>query len=97
MSECMGLGPNFLKEYNYDRKSDFMVGLNYFPNTNEENTGLHEHEDGNVFTFVLQDDAGGLQVKVGNDWIPVMPSPDKLVVNVGDCIQVVFFICCAVF
>ncbi|KAH9621246.1 hypothetical protein KSS87_023194 [Heliosperma pusillum] len=87
ISECMGLGPNFLKEFNPDRNSDFMVGLNYFPATEEENTGIREHEDGNCFTFVLQDDSGGLEVKAEDGWIPVTPSPLKLVVNVGDVIQ----------
>ncbi|KAK9669261.1 hypothetical protein RND81_13G120000 [Saponaria officinalis] len=89
ISECMGLGPNFLSEYNSDRKSDFMVNLNYFPATEDENTGIREHEDGNCFTFILQDDVGGLQVKDNTgSWIPVVPSKDKLVVNVGDVVQV---------
>ncbi|XP_074317002.1 jasmonate-induced oxygenase 2-like [Silene latifolia] len=88
ISECMGLGPNFLKDFNSDRNADFMVGLNYFPATEEENTGIREHEDGNCFTFVLQDDSGGLEVKAKDGWIPVTPAPEKLVVNVGDVIQV---------
>ncbi|KAL9243229.1 hypothetical protein vseg_017141 [Gypsophila vaccaria] len=89
ISECMGLGPNFLREFNPDRNADFMVSLNYFPATPEENTGIREHEDGNCFTFILQDDVGGLEVKDNTgSWIPVIPSGDKLVVNVGDVVQV---------
>ncbi|KAG8379174.1 hypothetical protein BUALT_Bualt07G0060800 [Buddleja alternifolia] len=62
VNECLGLPPGFLKEYNNDRSWDFMVALRYFLATETENNGITEHEDGNCFTFVIQDEVGGLEV-----------------------------------
>ena len=89
LNECLGLPPNFLKEYNHDRSWDFMTALRYFPATKIENNGISEHEDGNCITFVFQDEAGGLQVRKEGEWIPVMPAEGTIVVNIGDVIQVV--------
>lgn len=89
LNECLGLPPNFLKEYNHDRSWDFMTALHYFPATKIENNGLSEHEDGNLITFVFQDEAGGLEVCKNGEWIPVTPAEATIiVVNVGDVIQV---------
>ncbi|XP_010258385.1 PREDICTED: flavonol synthase/flavanone 3-hydroxylase-like [Nelumbo nucifera] len=88
LNECLGLPPNFLKEYNHDRSCDFMVALRYFPATETENNGLSEHEDGNCITFLFQDNVGGLEVLKDGKWIPVPPTEGTIVVNVGDVIQV---------
>ncbi|KAF9671479.1 hypothetical protein SADUNF_Sadunf12G0052000 [Salix dunnii] len=88
LSQCLGLPSNFLEEFNHDRSWDFMVALHYFPATETENNGITEHEDGNCITFVLQDEAGGLEVRRNGEWIPVIPTRGSLVVNVGDVIQV---------
>ncbi|KAK2973537.1 hypothetical protein RJ640_010592 [Escallonia rubra] len=88
ITDCLGLPPNFLKEYNGDRSWDFMVAMNYFPATESENNGVSEHEDGNCITFVLQDEVGGLEVQKNGQWIPVIPNEDTLVVNISDVIQV---------
>ncbi|KAE8654124.1 putative set [Hibiscus syriacus] len=64
-----------------------MVALRYFPATNSYNNGLTQHEDGNCFSFVFQDDAGGLQVRKDGEWIPVIPTKGTLVVNLCDVIQ----------
>lgn len=45
----------------------------YFPATETENNGIAEHEDGNCFTFVFQDDVGGLEVCKNKEWIPIIP------------------------
>lgn len=88
VNECLGLPPDFLKEYNCDRSWDFMAALRYFPAKGEENNGLLEHEDGNVVTFVIQDEVGGLEVRKDGEWIPVVPAEGKIVVNLGDVVQV---------
>lgn len=88
INDCLGLPQNFLKEYNHDRSWDFMVALHYFPATESENNGLTPHEDGNSIAFVVQDEAGGLEVCKNGEWIPVIPEEGKIVVNVGDVIQV---------
>ncbi|KAH6797352.1 hypothetical protein C2S52_021906 [Perilla frutescens var. hirtella] len=38
-------------------------------------------------TFIFQDEVGGLEVLKDGHWIPVVPTPGTLVVNVGDVIQ----------
>ncbi|KAL0285662.1 UNVERIFIED_CONTAM: Flavonol synthase/flavanone 3-hydroxylase [Sesamum angustifolium] len=88
VNDCLGLPPGFLKQYNQDRSWDFMVALRYFPATETENVGLTEHEDGNCITLVVQDEVGGLEVKKDGNWIPVVPCPGAIVVNLGDVIQV---------
>lgn len=93
LNECLGLPPNFLQEYNGDRSWDFMTALRYYEGDDEigsANNGLSEHEDGNCITFVIQDDVGGLQVKKNGEWIPVIPSPGTIVVNISDVIQAPF-------
>lgn len=89
INECLGLPPNFLKEYNNDRSWDFMVTMRYLPATESENHGITEHEDGNLITIVLQEDIGGLEVCKDGEWIPVIPSKGTLVVNLSDVIQVI--------
>ncbi|MCL7047801.1 hypothetical protein MKW94_008246 [Papaver nudicaule] len=86
-NECLDLPPNFLHEYNLDRSWDFMVSLSYSPATETESNGLSEHQDGNCFTFVLQDDVGGLEVLKDGGWIPVIPIEGSIIVNIGDAIQ----------
>ncbi|XP_077214078.1 1-aminocyclopropane-1-carboxylate oxidase 5-like [Tasmannia lanceolata] len=89
LNDSLGLPHNFLKEYNNDRSCDFLTMLHYFPATSEtENSGVSEHQDGNIVTFVWQDDVGGLEVLKDGEWIPVTPLEGKIVVNIGDSVQV---------
>ncbi|XP_009786479.1 1-aminocyclopropane-1-carboxylate oxidase-like isoform X1 [Nicotiana sylvestris] len=88
ISECLGLPHNTLAKFNDDRSWDFLIGLHYFPATEAEDNGKSAHEDGNCITFVYQDEVGGLQVQKDGQWIPIAPSKDKLVANIGDVIQV---------
>ncbi|WOG95176.1 hypothetical protein DCAR_0414479 [Daucus carota subsp. sativus] len=88
INDCLELPPNFLKEYNDSRDYDHLLSLHYLPASDFENSGKVEHEDGNIVTFVLQDDVGGLEVLHKGKWIPVPPAPSTLVVNVGDTLQV---------
>ncbi|KAI4372752.1 hypothetical protein MLD38_010948 [Melastoma candidum] len=88
INDCMGLPPGFLKEYNHDRSWDFMAALRYYPATESEDNGITEHADGNCITFVFQDDVGGLEVCKDGEWIPVVPQQGRIIVNLGDVIQV---------
>ncbi|KAI3983462.1 hypothetical protein MKX01_038882 [Papaver californicum] len=87
LNECLNL-PNFLHEYNLDRSWDFMANLSYHPTTETESNGLSEHQDGNCFTLVFQDDVGGLEVLKDGGWIPVVPIEGSIIVNISDVIQV---------
>jgi isopenicillin N synthase-like dioxygenase len=46
-----------------------------------------EHTDYGVLTILLQDDAGGLQVKVGDRWLDAPPLPASFVCNIGDMLD----------
>jgi len=46
-----------------------------------------EHSDYGVLTILLQDDAGGLQVKSRSGWIDAPPLPGSFVCNLGDMLD----------
>ena len=53
----------------------------------EELWGVGEHTDYGVLTILLQDDAGGLQVKSPSGWIDAPPVPGSFVCNLGDMLD----------
>ncbi|KAH0691778.1 hypothetical protein KY289_019136 [Solanum tuberosum] len=67
---------------------DFLLGIHYSPATEAENVGKSAHKDPGCITILYQPEVGGLQVHKDEHWIPIAPSKDKLVVNIGDVIQV---------
>ncbi|KAK4735613.1 hypothetical protein R3W88_009874 [Solanum pinnatisectum] len=88
INECLGLPPDFLANYRNDRSRDSLLGLHYFPAIEDDNTGKTAHEDPGCFTILYQDEVRGLEVHKDDQWIPIAPSKDKLIVNIGDVIQV---------
>ena len=57
-----------------------------------EPTGNHiragAHEDINAITLLLGAEEAGLELKTKDDrWIPVLPKPGELVINIGDMLQ----------
>ncbi|KAK7308569.1 hypothetical protein VNO77_42187 [Canavalia gladiata] len=69
-----------------------MVRLNYYPPCPfpDLTLGVGRHKDSGALTVLSEDDVGGLQVKRKSDgeWIPVKPTPNALIINVGDVFQV---------
>jgi isopenicillin N synthase-like dioxygenase len=54
----------------------------------ERRIGAGEHTDFGYLTMILQDEAGGLEIRdTGGAWVPVPPLPGSLVVNIGDLMQ----------
>lgn len=74
------------------------VNMNFYPTCpNPELTvGVGRHSDMGTLTVLLQDEIGGLYVKVEEDkngrnkgeWIEIPPIHGALVINIGDTLQV---------
>jgi isopenicillin N synthase-like dioxygenase len=55
------------------------------PHTSE--WGVGEHTDYGLLTILLQDKAGGLQVKSRGEWIPAPPVENTFICNIGDMLD----------
>src|SRR5262249_14180964 len=49
--------------------------------------GVGEHTDDGLLTILLQDYAGGLEVKSRSRWVPAPPVPGSFVCNIGDMLD----------
>ncbi|MGJ3647628.1 isopenicillin N synthase family dioxygenase [Sphingomonas sp. GlSt437] len=49
--------------------------------------GVGEHTDYGLLTLLAQDRHGGLEVRIGDDWLAVPPREGLLVVNIGDMLD----------
>jgi isopenicillin N synthase-like dioxygenase len=49
--------------------------------------GVAEHTDYGLLTLLVQDDTGGLEVRVDGEWIEAPPTPDAIVCNLGDMLE----------
>lgn len=94
MNEYLDFPLNFLNQFNDDRSNDVLMCWRYPPIAEDKpNTiGREEHQDTNCFTFLLQDDNGGLEYEMDGSWMPVNPMKGSLVVNVGSTIQVTYLV-----
>jgi isopenicillin N synthase-like dioxygenase len=61
--------------------------FNYPPPADPGLWGVGEHTDYGLLTILLQDDAGGLEVKSRSRWVPAPPVPGSLVCNLGDMLD----------
>jgi isopenicillin N synthase-like dioxygenase len=62
--------------------------FHYPPDPAPGEWGVGEHSDYGLLTFLLQDDAGGLEVRAADGaWIPVPPLPGSYVCTLGDMLE----------
>ena len=64
--------------------------IHYPPITQEPKSAVRaeQHEDINLITLLVGASAGGLQLlNMQNEWLPIMPEEDEIVINVGDMLQ----------
>ncbi|XP_065871488.1 feruloyl CoA ortho-hydroxylase F6H1-3-like [Euphorbia lathyris] len=89
-----------VKEIDETKQSQLMgsrrINLNYYPKCPNPNltVGVGRHSDVSCLTFLLQDQIGGLYVRVNegkseeDEWVHVPPIEGSLVINVGDALQI---------
>lgn len=69
-----------------------LVRLNYYPPCPFPDLalGVGRHKDASALTILAQDSVGGLQIRRKSDhqWVPVKPTPNAFIINVGDAVQV---------
>lgn len=61
--------------------------FNYPPPSDPILWGVGEHTDYGLLTILLQDDAGGLEVKSRSQWVAAPPVPGSFVCNIGDMLD----------
>jgi isopenicillin N synthase-like dioxygenase len=76
----------FAGRYTGDPLTLFRI-FNYPPPPDPGLWGVGEHTDYGLLTILLQDDAGGLEVKSQSRWIPAPPVPGSFVCNIGDMLD----------
>lgn len=77
----------FQKQYTSDPTILFRIF--HYPSTTygDDSWGVGEHTDYGLLTLLVQDDAGGLQVKTKEGWIDAPPIPGTLICNIGDMLD----------
>jgi isopenicillin N synthase-like dioxygenase len=61
--------------------------FNYPPPRDPGLWGVGEHTDYGLLTILLQDDAGGLEVRSRSGWVAAPPVPGSFVCNIGDMLD----------
>ena len=61
--------------------------FNYPPPSDPALWGVGEHTDYGLLTILLQDDAGGLEVRSRSGWVAAPPVPGSFVCNIGDMLD----------
>ncbi|HEX7876660.1 MAG TPA: 2-oxoglutarate and iron-dependent oxygenase domain-containing protein [Sphingobium sp.] len=84
----LGLEQDWFKGPTRDGNS--ILRLLHYPPVSAQAPGIRAapHEDINLITLLLGADEGGLELRDCNgDWLPVVPPPGALAINVGDMLQ----------
>lgn len=66
---------------------------NYYPccPSPEVAMGMLPHSDHGLFTLLVQNDVGGLQIQHQGNWLNVNAPPNSILVNTGDHLEVMTF------
>lgn len=83
----LGLEESYFAE-RYTREPLILFRIfNYPPPRDPALWGVGEHTDYGLLTILLQDDAGGLEVKSRSRWVSAPPVPGSFVCNIGDMLD----------
>ncbi|KAI6698770.1 hypothetical protein NL676_018889 [Syzygium grande] len=89
LSEALGLKPSHLKDMHCGE--GLVLLCQYYPPCPEPERamGCNTHNDGTFLTILLQDQMGGLQFLLDDQWVNVLPQKGALLVNIGDLMQLI--------
>jgi isopenicillin N synthase-like dioxygenase len=76
----------FADQYTAEPLTLFRI-FNYPPPRDPELWGVGEHTDYGLLTILLQDEAGGLEVRSRSRWVSAPPLPGSFVCNIGDMLD----------
>ncbi|MCC6461196.1 MAG: isopenicillin N synthase family oxygenase [Saprospiraceae bacterium] len=85
----LNLDPHYFQQY-ISNGNSILRSIFYPPITHEPASAIRaeQHEDINLITLLVGASAGGLQLLNSKDeWMPIMPEADEIVINVGDMLQ----------
>lgn len=88
LAMSLGVKPSHFKDFFQENES--IMRLNYYPpcQNPDQTLGTGPHCDPTSLTILHQDNIGGLQVFVDNQWRSIPPIPNAFVVNIGDTFMV---------
>lgn len=86
-----GLGVDASKVKDMSCSEGRLMVAHYYPYCPEpdKTLGIGCHSDPGLLTVLLQDQAGGLQVKHHHKWVEVKPVHGALVINIGNLLQMI--------
>lgn len=85
----LNLDENYFRD-KIQNGNSILRAIHYPPITHEPASAIRaeQHEDINLITLLVGASAGGLQLlNSRNEWVPIMPEADEIVINVGDMLQ----------
>lgn len=85
----LNLDRDFFNQY-IRQGNSILRSIHYPPITHEPASAIRaeQHEDINLITLLVGASAGGLQLlNSKNEWMPILPEADEIVINVGDMLQ----------
>jgi isopenicillin N synthase-like dioxygenase len=82
----LGLPESYFERYTQEPLILFRI-FNYPAASDPALWGVGEHTDYGLLTMLLQDDAGGLEVRSRSGWVQAPPIPGSFVCNIGDMLD----------
>jgi isopenicillin N synthase-like dioxygenase len=83
----LGLEESYFSEHGTGEPLTLFRIFNYPPPRDPTLWGVGEHTDYGLLTILLQDDAGGLEVRSRSSWVSAPPVPGSFVCNIGDMLD----------
>jgi isopenicillin N synthase-like dioxygenase len=83
----LGLPESYFANHGTGQPLTLFRIFNYPPPREVSLWGVGEHTDYGLLTILLQDDAGGLEVRSKSKWVAAPPVPGSFVCNIGDMLD----------